>query len=167
MSELDVDAHIKNFGQKIEEAGIIDEYFLTWEYEKYGGSRTDFYNPNDDNPMRLALFLSFMDVTSLEEAMKPYYKRLKSVKYLASMGRTMIFMKIKEMTPDGMVNHLITHPADAELLGYERKPDGEFKIPDGETIRYNMKNRFGPEGVKKIDRVILMTMVKESGTPSL
>ena len=78
------------------------------------------------------------------------------------MGRTMIFMKIKEMTPDGMVNHLITHPADAELLGYERKTDGEFKIPDGTTIRYNMKNRFGPEGVKKIDRVILIAMVKES-----
>ncbi|HEC90013.1 MAG TPA: hypothetical protein ENI44_05480 [Thermoplasmatales archaeon] len=52
--------------------------------------------------------------------MKPYYKRLRSVKYLASMGRTIIFMKIKQMTPDGVANHLKTHPADAELLGYER-----------------------------------------------
>jgi len=159
---LDVDAYIKNFGRKIEEAGVIDEHFLTWEYEKYGGSRTEFYNPDDDHPMRLALYLSFMDVTPLEDAMKLYYKRLKSVRYLASMGRTIIFMKIKQMTPDGMVNHLITHPADAELLGYERKPDGEFKIPDGETIRYNMKNRFGPEGVKKIDLAILIAIGRES-----
>jgi hypothetical protein len=162
MPELDVDAHIKNFRQKNEEAGIIEEHFITWEYEKYGGSRTEFYNPNDNHPMRLALYLNFMDVTPLEDAMKPYYRRLKSVKYLASMGRTMIFMKIKEMTPDGMVNHLITHPVDAELLGYEKNPDGTFKTPDGETIRYNLKNRFGPEGVKKIDRAIMIAMEKEN-----
>ena len=158
MSELDVDAHIKNYWQKIEEAGIIEEHFITWEYEKFGGSRTEFYNPDDDHPIRLALYLSFMDVTPLEEAMKPYYKRLNSVQYLASMGRTMIFMKIKEMTPDGVANHLITHPVDAELLGYEKKSDGKFKIPDGETIRYNLKNRFGPEGVQKIDWAILVAM---------
>ncbi len=110
MTELDVDAHIKNYWQKIEEAGVIDENFKKWEYERYGGSRTEFYSPDDDHPMRLALYLSFMDVTPLEEAMKPYYKRLNSVKYLASMGRTMIFMKIKQTTPDGVANHLITHP---------------------------------------------------------
>jgi hypothetical protein len=160
MTELDVDAHIKNFRQKIEEAGVIDEKFKKWEYEKFGGSRTEFYNPDDDHPMNLSLFLSFMDVTPLEEAMKLYYKRLKSVKYLAPMGRTIAFMKIKQMTPDGVANHLITHPVDAELLGYDKKLDGTFKTPDGETIRYNLKNRFGPEGVKKIDRAILIAMEK-------
>jgi len=160
MTELDVDARIKNFRQKIEEAGVIDEKFKKWEYEKFGGSRTEFYNPDDDHPMNLSLFLSFMDVTPLEEAMKLYYKRLKSVKYLAPMGRTIAFMKIKQMTPDGVANHLITHPVDAELLGYDKKLDGTFKTPDGETIRYNLKNRFGPEGVKKIDRAILIAMEK-------
>jgi len=160
MSELDVDAHIKNFRQKIEEAGIIDEKFKKWEYEKFGGSQTEFYNPDDSHPMSLSLFLSFMDVTSLEEAMKPYYKRLYSVQYLASMGRTMIFKKIKQMTPDGVANHLKTHPADAELLGYERKSDGSFKTPDGETIRYNLKNRFGSKGVKEIDHAIVIAMEK-------
>jgi hypothetical protein len=160
MSELDVDAHLKSFWKKIEEAGVIDEKFIKWEYEKYGGSRTEFYNPDDSHPMILSLFLSFMDVTPLEEAMKPYYKRLYSVQYLASMGRTLIFMKIKQMTPDGVANHLITHPADAELLGYERKPDGTFKTPDGETIRYNLKNRFGFEGVKEIDHAIVIAMKK-------
>ena len=35
MPELDVDAYIKNFRQKIEKAGVIEEHFLTWEYEKY------------------------------------------------------------------------------------------------------------------------------------
>ena len=146
MTELDMDAHIKNFRQKIEEAGVIDEKFKKWEYEKFGGSRTEFHNPDDNHPMSLSLFLSFMDVTPLEEAMKPYYKRLKSVKYLAPMGRTITFMKIKQMTPDGVANHLKTHPVDAELLGYQRKSDGTFKTPDGETIRYNLKNRFGSEG---------------------
>ena len=162
MTELDVDAHIKNYWQKIEEAGVIDEKFKKWEYERYGGSRTEFYSPDDDHPMRLALYLSFMDVTPLEEAMKPYYKRLNSVKYLASMGRTMIFMKLEQLTPDGMANYLITHPADAELLGYQRKTDGTFKTPNGETIRYNLKNRFGPEGVKKIDHSILKAIEKET-----
>jgi len=162
MTELDVDAHIKIFRQKIEEAGVIDEKFNKWEYEKFGGSRTEFYNPDDSRPMSLSLFLSFMDVTPLEEAMKPYYKRLYSVQYLAPMGRTMIFMKIKQMTPDGVANHLKTHPADAELLGYERKSDGTFKTPDGETIRYNLKNRFGSDGVKEIDHAIVMTMEKEA-----
>ena len=73
MPELDVDAYIKNYGQEIEEAGVIEEQFLTWEYEKFGGSRTEFRNPDDGHPMRLSLFLSFMDVTPLEEAMKSYY----------------------------------------------------------------------------------------------
>ena len=162
MSELDVDAHIKNYWLKIEEAGVIDEKFKKWEYEKYGGSRTEFYNPDDDHPMRLALYLSFMDVTPLEEAMKPYYKRLNSVKYLAPMGRTIIFMKLEQLTPDKMANHLITHPFDAELLGYQRKPDGTFKTPEGETIRYNLRNRFGSDGVKKIDHAILIAMEKET-----
>ena len=84
MWELDVDAHIKNYWKKIEEAGavVFEKQFKQQGYEKYGGSRTDFYNPDDSRPMRLPLFLSFMDVTPLEDAMKPYYKRLKSVKYL-------------------------------------------------------------------------------------
>ncbi len=83
MWELDVDAHIKNYWKKIEKAGadVSEKQFKQWECEKYGGSRTDFYNPDDDHPMRLPLFLSFMDVTPLDDAMKPYYKRLKSVKY--------------------------------------------------------------------------------------
>jgi len=160
MTELDVDAHIKNYWQKIEEAGVIDEKFKKWEYERYGGSRTEFYNPDDDHPMRLALYLSFMDVTPLEEAMKPYYKRLNSVKYLASMGRTIIFMKLRQMTSNGMANHLITHPSDAELLGYQRKTDGTFKTPNGETFRYNLKERFGPDGVKEIDHAIVIVMEK-------
>jgi len=164
MPELDVDAHIKNFRQKIEEAGVIDEKFKKWEYEKFGGSQTEFHNPDDSQPMSLSLFLSFMDVTPLEEAMKLYYKRLNSVQYLASMGRTMIFKKIKQMTPDGMANHLKTHPVDARLLGYERKSDGTFKIPDGETIRYNLKNRFGVEGVRKIDEAIIVAMRKAAET---
>lgn len=155
---MDVDAHIKNYRQKIEEIGISDERIKAWEYEKYGGSRTDFYNPDANHPMRLALFLSFMDVTPLEEAMKPYYKRLNSIQYLDSMGRTLIFMKIRQLTPDGMAHHLKTYPADAELLSYQRKPDGTYKTPDGETIRYNLKKRFGPAGVKKIDHAILIAM---------
>lgn len=158
MSEMDVDAHIKNYWKKIEEAGISDEFIETWEYEKYGGSRTEFYNPCGSHPMRLALYLSFLAVTPLEEAMKPYYKRLSSIQYLASMGRTVIFMKIRQMTPDGMAYYLKTYPTDAELLGYQRKPDGTYKTPDGETIRYNLKKRFGPDGVKAIDHAILVVM---------
>lgn len=158
MSEIDVDAHIKNYWKKIEEIGISDERIRVWEYERYGGSRTEFYNPDDNNPMRLALYLSFLDVTPLEEAMKPYYKRLNSVQYLVSMGRTLIFMKIRQLTPDGMAYHLKTYPADAELLGYQRKLDGTFKTPDGETIRYNLKKRFGPDGVKAIDHAILIAI---------
>ena len=94
--ELDVDAHIKNYWKKIDEAGaaLFEKRFNEWEQKKYGGSRIDFYNPDDDHPMRLALFLSFMDVTPLEEAMKHYYRRLNSVRYLGSMGRTIIFMKL-------------------------------------------------------------------------
>lgn len=157
---MDVDAHIINFRKKIEEADILDERIKAWEYEKYGGSRTEFYNPDDNHPMRLALFLSFLDVTPLEEAMKPYYKRLNSIQYLDSMGRTLIFMKIQQVTPDGMAHHLKTYSTDAELLGYQRKPDGTFKTPDGETIRYNLKKRFGPDGVKEIDHAILIAMEK-------
>ncbi|MGF3554976.1 MAG: hypothetical protein ACQXXF_06890, partial [Thermoplasmatota archaeon] len=63
----------------------------------------------------------------MEEAMKPYYKRLKSVQYLGPMGRTLIFMKIHQLTPDAIAHHLRTYPTDAELLGYQRKPDGMFK----------------------------------------
>jgi hypothetical protein len=108
--------------------------------------------------MRLALYLSFLDVTPLEEAMKLYYRRLNSIQYLAPMGRTFIFMKIHQLTPDGMAHHLKTYPTDAELLGYQRKPDGTFKTPNGETIRYNLKNRFGVDGIKKIDHAILMAI---------
>jgi hypothetical protein len=158
MQEGDALQQIKNYRQKIEHFYAIDEHIRTIEREKYGGSRTEFYNPDDTCPMRLALYLSFLDVTPLEEAMKPYYKRLKSVQYLASMGRTMIFMKVRQLTPDGMAHHLKTYPTDAELLGYERKTDGTFKTPDGETIRHNLKNRFGVDGIKKIDQAILIAM---------
>ena len=162
MSELDVDAHIKEYWYKIEEGSVIDENFKKWEYEKYGGSRTEFYSPDYHHPMGLVLYLSFMDVTQLEETMKQYYKWLGSVKYLDSMERTIPFMKLKQITPDGMANYLITHPADTELLGYQRKPDGTFKTSNGETIRYNLKNRFGPDGVKRIDNAILKAMEKET-----
>lgn len=163
MCELDVDAHIKSYWKKIDEAGgsLFEQRFKEWEEEKYGGSRTDFYNPDDDYPMRLALFLSFMDVTPLEEAMKPFYNRLASVKYLGSMGRTLVFMKLKQLTPDQTVNHLKTHPADAELLGYEKDMDGIFDIPCGETIRLNLKNRFGAEGLRRIDRAIVIAFRRE------
>jgi len=158
MQEGDVLQQIKNHWQKIEQFFAIDEHIRAAEIEKYGGSRTEFYNPDDSHPMRLALYLNFLDVTPLEKAMKPYYRRLKSVQYLAPMGRTLIFMKIHQLTPDGMAHHLKTYPTDAELLGYQRKPDGIFKTPDGETIRYNLKNRFGVDGIKKIDHAILVAM---------
>ncbi len=160
MQEWDILQQIKNHWQKIEQIYAIDDHIKAAELEKYGGSRTEFYNPDDSHPMRLALYLSFLDVTPLEEAMKPYYRRLKSVKYLASMGRTLIFMKIHQLTPDAMAHHLKTYPADAELLGYQRKSDGTFKTPDGETIRYNLKNRFGVAGIKEIDHAILIAMSK-------
>lgn len=162
MWELDVDAHIKNYWKKIEEAGAFEEKFKTGEYEKFGGSLTEFYNPDADHPMRLPLFLSFMDVTPLEEAMKPYYKRLNSVRYLASMGRTLIFMKLKQFTPDQMTNYLKTHPADAELLGYRRESNEAFEIPCGETFRVNLKKRFGTKGIKKIDHLIMLSMREEA-----
>ncbi|MEM4259060.1 MAG: hypothetical protein QXL17_07950 [Candidatus Thermoplasmatota archaeon] len=76
------------------------------------------------------------------------------------MGRTLIFMKIHQLTPDAMAHHLRTYPTDAELLGYQRKPDGMFKTPNGETIRYNLRNRFGVDGIKKIDHVILVVLQK-------
>ncbi len=160
MWELDVDAHIKNYWKKIDEAGatFFEKQLNEWEYRKYGGSRTDFYNPDDDHPMRLALFLSFSDVTPLEEEMKQFYRRPTSIKYLSSMGRTLIFMKVKHFTPGQTVNYLKTHPVDSELLGYEQKLDGSYEIPCGETIRLNLKNRFGVEGVKKIDRGIVIAM---------
>jgi len=164
MCERDVDAHIKNYWKKIDEAGgsLFEQRFNEWEQQKYGGSRTDFYNPDDDHPMKITLFLSFLDITCLEEAMKPFYRRPASIKYLSSMGRTLIFMKVKHFTPGQTVNHLKTHPVDAELLGYEQKPDGSYKIPCGETFRVNLKNRFGVKGVKKIDHLIMVSVRKEA-----
>lgn len=126
--------------------------------EKYGGSRTEFYSPDTDNPMKLTLFLSFLDVTVLEDAMKPFYKRQASIKYLGSMGRTLVFMKVKGLTPDKTVNYLKTHPFDAELLGYDKNMEGSFEIPCGETIRLNLKNRFGVDGVKQIDQAIFIAL---------
>jgi hypothetical protein len=162
MWDLDVDAHIKNYWKKIDEAGaaFFEKQLNDWEYGKYGGSRTNFYNPDDDHPMRLALFLSFLDVSPLEEAMKQFYHRPASIKYLGSMGRTLIFMKVKQFTPGRTVNYLKTHPIDAELLGYEQKSDCSYELPCGETIRLNLKNRFGVEGVKKLDREIVVAMRK-------
>jgi len=162
MPELDVDAYIKNCWKKIKEADVIDERLTSWDYEKYGGSKTEFCNPDDDHPMQTALFLSFLDTTLFAEAMKPYYKRLKSVRYLGSMGLTFVFMKITEQTPDQVANYLKTHPSCAELLGYQRDKHGVFIIPDGETIRFNQKKRFGIEGIKSIDRVILLAMNKRA-----
>lgn len=166
MWDLDVDAHIKNYWKKIDEAGtaFLEKQFNEWELEKYGGSRTDFYNPDDNHPMRLALFLSFLDVAQLEHVMKLFYKRQASIKYLGSMGRTLVFMKLKRFTPGQTVNYLKTHLVDAELLGYEQKQDGSYDIPCGETIRLNLKNRFGVEGVKKIDLVIVVAMKKAAET---
>jgi len=85
-----------------------------------------------------------------------------SVRYLGSMGRTLIFMKLKQLTPDQMVNYLKIHPADAELLRYRRESDGSFEIPCGETFRVNLKKRFGVEGVKKIDNLIVLSIRKEA-----
>jgi len=160
MWDLDVDAHIKNYWKKRDEAGtaFLERRLNEWELEKYGGSRTEFYNPDTDNPMKLTLFLSFLDVTVLEEAMKPFYKRQASIKYLGSMGRTLVFMKVKGLTPNKTVNYLKTHPFSAELLGYEKNMDGSFEIPCDETIRLNLKNRFGVEGVKQIDQAIFIAL---------
>jgi len=160
MWDLDVDTHIKRYWKKRDEAGaaFLEKRFNELELEKYGGSRTEFYNPDTDNPMKLTLFLSFLDVTVLEDAMKPFYKRQASIKYLGSMGRTLVFMKVKGLTPNKTVNYLKTHPFDAELLGYEKNMDGSFEIPCGETIRLNLKNRFGVDGVKQIDQAIFIAL---------
>ena len=160
MWDWDVDAHIKNYGKKIDKAALalFEKQFNRSELEKYGGSRTDFYNPDDGHPMKLSLFLSFMDVTPLEDAMRLFYRRQASIKYLGSMGRTLVFMKVTGLTPGKTVNYLKTHPFDAELLGYEKNKDGSFEIPCGETIRLNLKNRFGVDGIKKIDKAIVVTM---------
>lgn len=158
MQERDIDQHIKTYGEKIEQLYAIDDHIRALEIERFGGSRTEFHNPSDDQPMQTALYLSFFDITPFVEAMKPFYKRLRSVRYLGSMGLTFVFMKITEKSPDKMANYLKTHPACAELLGYERNAEGDLIIPDGETIRYNQKKRFGPEGIKNIDQVILMVM---------
>lgn len=160
MWDWDIDAHIKNHWKKIDEAGaaFLERRFNEWELEKYGSSRTEFYNPNTDNPMKLTLFLNFLDITVLEDAMKLFYRRQASIKYLGSMGRTLVFMKVKGLTPGKTVNYLKTHPFDAELLGYEKNKDGSFEIPCGETIRLNLKKRFGVDGIKKIDKAIVVTM---------
>lgn len=162
MQERDIDQQIKIYWKKIEQLHAIDEHIKTLEFEKFGGSRTEFYNPTDEKPMQTALYLSFLDTTLFAEAMKPYYKRLKSVRYLESMGLTFVFMKITEQTPDQVSNYLKTHPACAELLGYQRNEKGCFIIPDGETIRYNQKHRFGVDGIKKIDQVILIAMDRKA-----
>jgi len=162
MQEGDIDQQIKNYWKKIEQLHAIDDHIRTLEIERYGGCRTEFYNPTDDKPMQTALYLSFLDTTLFAEAMKPYYKRLKSVRYLESMGLTFVFMKITEQTPDQVSNYLKTHSACAELLGYQRNETGCFVIPDGETIRYNQKNRFGVEGIKEIDHVILTALERKA-----
>jgi len=162
MQEGDIDQQIKNYWKKIEQLHAIDDHIRTLEIERYGGSRTEFYNPTDDKPMQTALYLSFLDTTLFAEAMKPFYKRLKSVRYLESMGLTFVFMKITEQTPDQVSHYLKTHPACAELLSYQRNEKGCFIIPDGETIRYNQKNRFGIKGIKKIDHVILTAMERKA-----
>ena len=158
MQEGDIDQQIKNYRQKIEQLYAIDDHIKALEIERFGGSRTEFHNPDDKQPMQTALYLSFFDTTPFVEAMKPFYKRLGSVRYLESMGLTFVFMKITEKSPGKMANYLKTNPACAELLGYQRNAEGDFIIPDGETIRYNQKKRFGPEGIKNIDKVILMAM---------
>lgn len=160
MWDWDADAHIKNYWKKIDKAGLtfLERRFNECELEKYGGSRTEFYSPDDEHPMRLSLFLSFMDVTPLEDVMKQFYRRHASIKYLGSMGRMLVFMKLKNFTPGQTVNYLKTHPVDAELLGFEKNVDGSFEIPCGETIRLNLKHRFDVEGIKKIDFAIFIAL---------
>jgi hypothetical protein len=162
MQERDIDQQIKNYRQKIEQLYAIDDHIRALEIERFGGSRTEFHSPSDDQPMQTALYLSFLDTTLLVEAMKPFYKRPKSIRYLGSMGLTFVFMKITEQTPDKVANYLKTHPPCAELLGYQRDKHGVFIIPDGETIRFNQKKRFGIEGIKSIDRVIRVAMSKRA-----
>jgi len=139
-----------------------DELLRKLEYERYGGSRTEFYNPDDEHPMQTALYLSFLDPTPLREAMIPFYRRPGSVLYLEPMGLTLVFMKITEKSPDETANYLRTHPASAELLGYKRGPDGKIRTPNGETIRYNSKERFGPDGIRRIDHSILVAMSRRA-----
>ncbi|MBI4739766.1 hypothetical protein HY772_09610 [Candidatus Woesearchaeota archaeon] len=158
MSEMDVDAQIKNYWQRIEQWSNNDEVLRKLEEERYGGSRTKFHNPEDEHPMQTALYLGFLDTTPLKEAMMPFYRRVGSVQYLESMGLTFVFMKVTGKSPDATANYLKTHPACAELLGYKRGQDGKYRIPDGETIRYNIKERFGHEGIKKIDHAILVAI---------
>ncbi|MGF3554977.1 MAG: hypothetical protein ACQXXF_06895, partial [Thermoplasmatota archaeon] len=50
MQEGDVLQQIKNFRQKIEHFYASEEHFRTVEIERYGGSRTEFYNPDDSRP---------------------------------------------------------------------------------------------------------------------
>lgn len=116
MQERDIDQHIKTYWKKIEQLYAIDEHIRALEIERFGGSRTEFHNPSDDQPMQTALYLSFLDTTLFAEAMKPFYKRLKSIRYLESMGLTFVFMKITDQTPDKVANYLKTHPPCAELL---------------------------------------------------
>jgi len=162
MQEGYVDQQIRSYWKKIEQLHAIDEHIRNLEIERFGGSRTEFHNPSDNNPMQTALYLSFFDTTLFAEAMKPFYKRLKSVQYLESMGLTFVFMKITDKTPDAVANYIKTHSACAELLGYKRDADGSFITPDGETIRYNQKKRFGHEGIKKIDHAVLTAIRSRS-----
>jgi len=103
-----------------------------------------------------------MDVTPLEDVMSLFYRREASIKYLGSMGRTLVFMKLKGLTPGRVVNHLKTHLFDAELLGYGQRMDGSFEIPCGATIRLNLKNRFGVKGIKKTGRAIFISLIKSA-----
>lgn len=145
--ERDVDALIRNYRKRLEEQ--IEGFDSTGkalgqELRKL----TEFFDPGPDRPMRVSQFLGFLDLSKFEDEFKKYYKHPWKIQYLEPMIKTIVFMVLENIqSPEGVIQFLKTHPEDALALGYRRLADGSVKLPSGQLIRYNIKERFKQKGL--------------------
>lgn len=148
--DCDIDNQVKRFWQRVEKkcpelAELEKELNATFEVVQRG-----FWNPSDKKPMRVAYFLKFLEDEPLVEVMKRYYKHHWKIKYLKPLGKTIIFMILERKNPYRCGQHLKEHPEDARDLGFEKLPNGKYKVISGKTLWYNLRKRFGIKGIREI-----------------
>ena len=154
-TDSDMDLFIKNYRGRIKrELGIENDKELVNIFSK------EFVNPTKDNPMKVAEFLSFLNIKDIEPLLRKIYPRFKRIRKNAfAKTKFLLYMILKNMRSiSGAYRTLKKYPEDVKLLGFSKR-----KLQSYETIREFINNRLTDELLDELFDAFLISLKNALG----
>jgi hypothetical protein len=142
------------------------------------GVRTDFVNEameyvepkrelkdgTAENPIRASEFLAQLDLNPVMDLLESKYGDLEYHYRFPTeaMLKALIFRRLKKIRHfTKLERHLKTHEKDTQALGFDKKQDGTYKIPDRRTFRHFENVRLGRYGLQQLMDAMIMALKDE------